>query len=237
MIPLCPVVTSATSIKLDIPPPTAIAANVNATSSAGGYVRYIHQALCSPLEPTLMQALTQSKELATIPGLLTHLIKIHLPSSTATNKGHMRHHQQGMYSMCSIQPAIIQTNEISAAHDMFCFAALANLNTGTMYTDLPGAFPIHSFHSMQYIFVVCIYDINAIFVCAIPSKNDAAMITAFTDILATLTACGYMPTLNATDNKCSKTMEAYIKSNKVDTHLVPPYNHCVNAAKHTVATF
>jgi hypothetical protein len=45
---------SATSIKLDILSPTAIAANVDATSSAGEYARYIHQALCSPPAPMLL---------------------------------------------------------------------------------------------------------------------------------------------------------------------------------------
>jgi hypothetical protein len=41
-----------------------------------------------------------------------------------------------------------------------------------------------------------------------PSKSNAAMITAFTKSLATLAARGYKPTLNVTDNKCSKTVEA-----------------------------
>ena len=45
---------------------------------------------------------------------------------------------------------------------MFCFAALADANTGTMYTDLPGPFPVQSFTSMQYIFVAYVYDINTI---------------------------------------------------------------------------
>jgi hypothetical protein len=120
---------------------------------------------------------------------------------------------------------------------MFCFAALADLNMGTMYTNLLGAFPICSFKSMQYIFVAYIYDLNAILVCTMPSKNNAAMITAFTNIIAALTACGYAPTLNVTDNKYSKTVEAYIKSTKLDIHLVPPHNHCVNATERTIATF
>jgi hypothetical protein len=59
---------------------------------------------------------------------------------------------------------------------------LANLTTGTMYTDLPGAFPFRSFRSMQYIFVAYIYDLNAILVRAMPSKNDDTMIAAFTAI-------------------------------------------------------
>jgi hypothetical protein len=39
---------------------------------------------------------------------------------------------------------------------------------------------------MQYILIAYTYDLNAILVCAMPSKNNAAMITAFTNILATL---------------------------------------------------
>jgi hypothetical protein len=126
------------------------------------------------------------------------------------------------------QPA----KEICTAHDMFCFATLVRT-----YTNLPGAFLIRSFKFMQYIFVAYIYDLNAILVCAMPSKNNAAMITAFTKILATLAARGYKPTLNVTDNLCSKMVEAYIESNKMDIHLVPPHNHCINAAECTIATF
>jgi hypothetical protein len=70
-----------------------------------------------------------------------------------------------------------------------------------------------------------------------PSKNNAAMITAFTKILATHAARGYKPTLNITDNECSKRVEAYIKSNKIYILLVPPHNHQVNAAESVIATF
>ncbi len=209
---------------------------------------YIHQALCSPLVPMLLHALKQSRELATIPGLTAHLINIHLPYYTATNKGHMRCHQQGIQSMHAMQLAIIQVccnvdklqpaEEICATHDMFCFAALANLITGTMYTNLSGAFPVHSFKSMQYIFVAYIYGLNAILVCAMPSKNNTAMITAFTNILATLAAPGYKPTLNITNNKCSKTVELHIKSKKMNIHLVPPHTKKrVNAVGRAIATF
>jgi hypothetical protein len=90
---------------------------------------------------------------------------------------------------------------------------------------------------MQYIFVAYIYNLNTILVRAIPSKNKAAMITAFTKILATLTAHGYKPTINLMDNECSKMVETYIKYNKMDIPLVPPHNHQVNAAKCAITTF
>jgi hypothetical protein len=176
--------------------------------------------LGSPPATKLIQALKLSRELATIPGLTAYLINTHLPYSTATDKGHMRCYHQGIQFTQTMQLAIIQAwrnvnslqpdKEICAAHDMFCFAALANLNTGTMYIDLPSAFPVRSFKSIQYVFVMYIYNLNAILARAMPSKNNAAVITAFTKILATLTARGYKPTLNITKNKCSKMVEVYI---------------------------
>jgi hypothetical protein len=121
---------------------------------------------------------------------------------------------------------------------MFCFAALADMHTGTMYTDGTGAFPVRSFRNMQYVSVAYIYDLNAILVRAMPSKNDGAMIAAFKeDILATLNTHGYVPTLNGMDHKCSKAVEAHIRSSNMDIHLVPPHNHRVNPAERAIATF
>jgi hypothetical protein len=71
-------------------PTFAIAANVDATSSAAKYAHYINQCMCSPPSATLLGALDRSEELATILGLTPALIKNHLPCSTPTNKGHMR---------------------------------------------------------------------------------------------------------------------------------------------------
>ncbi len=104
----------------------------------------------------------------------------------------MQQHRQGVQSTQTNQPAILQaqaevdhlvpTKEICAAHNMFCYAALANLHTGRMYTDGTGAFPVHSFRNMQYVFVAYIYDLNVILIQVMPSRNDGAMITAFANI-------------------------------------------------------
>jgi hypothetical protein len=107
IIPLCPMPPLTASINPAIPPPTVIAANMDATSSSGEYAHRIHQALCSPPATTLEQALKGSRELATFPSLMTHLINTHLPYSTATNKGHMRRHRQGIQSTRTMQPAIL----------------------------------------------------------------------------------------------------------------------------------
>jgi hypothetical protein len=120
---------------------------------------------------------------------------------------------------------------------MFCFAALADIHTRTMYKNGIGAFPVRSFCNMQYVLVAYIYDLNAILVHPMPSKTNGAVIAVFTDILADLNARGYSPTLNVMDNECSKAIEAHIRSNHMDLHLILPHNHRVNAAEYAIARF
>ncbi len=131
-------------------PSFAIATNFDATSSAAKYARYIHQCMCSLPSATLLGALDRSEELATIPGLMPALIENHLPRSTATNKGHMCQHRSNTASTRSMQDDIVNARakvdcmfpqqELCAMQDVFCFPALANAITGTMYTDITGAF-------------------------------------------------------------------------------------------------
>ena len=83
---------------------------------------------------------------------------------------------------------------------------------------------------MQYIFVAYIYDLNAIIARPMPSRTDAAFITAFTDVFDTLRAQNYQPHLNVMDNECSKAVERHIRMEKLKILLVPPHNHLVNAA-------
>jgi hypothetical protein len=228
-------------------PTFAIAANVDATLSAAKYACYIHQCMCSPPSATLLGALNCSEELATIPGLTPALIKNHLPCSTATDKGHMRRHRSNTASTRNIQDNIVTAqakvdrmfpkHELCAMQDVFCFAALANAITGSMYTDITGAFPVRLFKSMQYIFVAYVYDFNTIIVHAMPSCTDASMVTAFTKVITILKAGGYQLALNVMDNESSAAIEKYIKSENINIQLVPPHNHRVNAAERAIATF
>jgi hypothetical protein len=128
-------------------------------------------------------------------------------------------------------------HELCTMQDVFCFTALADTITGTMYTDLTGAFPVRSFKSMQYIFVAYVYDLNAIIIRAMPSHTDASMVTAFTEVITTLKTGGYCPALNVMDNECSAAVEKYIRSEQINIQLVPPHNHRVNAAERAIATF
>jgi hypothetical protein len=128
-------------------------------------------------------------------------------------------------------------NKACAVQDMFCFAALADATSGTIYTDLTGAFPVRSFKNMQYIFVAYIYNLNAIIVRPMASRTDASFIAAFTKVFAILRAQDYQPALNNMDNECSKAVQKHIRANKMTIQLVPPHNHRVNAAERAIGTF
>ncbi len=106
--------------------------------------------------------------------------------------------------------------ESCSMQDVICFAALTDANTGTMYTDLTGSFPVWSFKNMQYIFVAYVYDLNAIIVHAMPTRTNAAMITAFKEVIEVLQIHGYHPALNVMDNKCSTAVERYIQLEKIN---------------------
>jgi hypothetical protein len=167
MIPLTPwSPTAPTALSAINRPSIAMAANVQATSSATKYAHYVHQLLCSPLAATLLHALATSTELTTILGLTPALIWAHLPRSTATNKGYICRQRSCTASTCSNHAAIVLAwaevnqmcppHETCAVQDMFCFAALADATLRTIHTNITGAFSIWSFKNMQYIFVAYI---------------------------------------------------------------------------------
>jgi hypothetical protein len=179
--------------------------------------------------------------------LTTTLIKNHLPCSTATNKGRMRQHQAKTASTRNMQSDIIAAraevdcmfppHKICAMQDMFCFAALANAITGTMYTNITSTFLVRSFKSMQYVFFAYIYDLNAIIVWTMPSCTKVSMVQAFTKVITILKSDGCYPALNIMDNKCSTVVKKYIHSKAINIQLVPPHNQQANAAKRAIPTF
>jgi hypothetical protein len=247
MIPLAENTTPPTTMPTTSPISIKLAANVDTTSSTAKYAQYVHQLLCSPPAATCLLALNKNTELQTTPGLMPALICSHLPQSTATDKGHMRCHRSSTASTHNKHADIIlahakvdrmfPAHEACAAQDMLCFAALTDATTGTMYTDLIGAFAVRSFKNMIYIFIAYVYDLNAIIVCPMALRTGAFFIAAFTKVIAILHAGNYQQPLNIMDNECSKEVEKHIWADKMMIELVPPHNHHINAAKQAIITF
>ena len=59
-----------------------------------------------------------------------------------------------------------------SACNVFCYAALADKHTGTMYTDATGALPAVSLEGNQYYFVAYAYDPNYIFTLPLQNLRD-----------------------------------------------------------------
>ncbi len=98
--------------------------------------------------------------------------------------------QSGIIATCAEVDRMFPPHEIYAMLDMFCFAALADAITSTMYTDITGTFPVRSFKIMQYVFVAYIYNLNAIIVRAMPPCTPASMVQAFTKVVSILKSGG-----------------------------------------------
>ena len=134
-----------------------------------------------------------------------------------------------------MNPPQLICNTISA--NVSCYAALADTITGTIYTDLSGRFPVQSVRNMQYIFVCYIYEANSILVKPMKSRSDESFVEAYREMYEELKAKGFKPTLNVTDNECSKEVQEYITSLNVHYLLVKPNKHRANAAKRAIQIF
>ena len=233
--------------RLQIAQPHQHANSAYQTSSQAELAMYYHQCLCSPTVSTLIKAI-RNEQLKSWPGLTIELIKKHLPPASATARGHMVRTRQGTNSTRNVRQEIIDARteadsinppeQVCTAIDneMFVFAALADANADTIYTDLTGRFPVRSYSGMQYLFIAYIYTINAILIRPMPSRTDASMITAFTDVYDYLEARKCKPKLHVLDNECSKAVRNYVTSKNTKIQLVEPHNHRVNAAEPAVKT-
>ena len=90
---------------------------------------------------------------------------------------------------------------------------------------------------MQYIFVCYVYEANAILVKPMKNRSDESFVEAYKEMYEDLKARGFKPTLNVTDNECSKAVQKYITSQNVNYQLVEPNNHRANAAERAIQTF
>ena len=132
-------------------------------------------------------------------------------------------------------PVIVpdETHEVS---NVFCYAALADKQKGTFYTDATGALPTVSLDGNQYYFIAYDYDSNYIFALPIKDVKDATLVNACKDVFKILKDKGYKPALNITDNQAVRPLKEYLKTEECDWQFVEPANHRVNAAERAIQT-
>ena len=140
------------------------------------------------------------------------VIRKYLPPSPATPKDRMKRPRTGL---CSTRKKEARKREVAAtrrawkesepnesheANNIFCFVALADKQTGTMYTDQTGALPVQSLDGMQYFFIAYDYDTNYIFAKPINNLKDESIIAAFKSVFNELKNKGHKPTFNVANN-------------------------------------
>ena len=77
---------------------------------------------------------------------------------------------------------IAPCHDAAAQCEVFCFGALADANERTLYTDLTCKFPIRSYNGNQYIFLAYVYDLNAIIVRSMKSRETTDMQAEFKEV-------------------------------------------------------
>ena len=257
--------TTIANLDLHVMPKQKISHTANALYTLPykqNQLKYMHQAFFNPPVQTLIKAALNG-QLEGIPFMKADLIRKYLPPSPATPKGRMKRPRAGIRStrkkernggtneamleddnsaMSHHTPSnttanIIQSDETHEANNIFCYAALADKQTGTLYTDATGSLPVMSLDGYQYFFVAYDYDTNYIFANPIKDVKDATIVQAFDDIFTELTEKGHKPTFNVTDNQATTPIKNYLKKANCRWQFVEPSNHRVNAAERAIQTF
>ena len=203
--------------------------NVHTIPHLQNRVKFMHQVFfCPPLQ-TLLRAANLGF-LEGFPFLTADLIHKHLPKSPATAKGRLKLRQAGHRSTRQPRNQTTDTN-------IFCFAALADKQRGTFYTDCTGRLPARALDGQQLFFIAYDYDTNYIFALPLNSTSDSEILEAFKQVHRMLTTKGYKPVFNVTDNQAAAPIKAFMESQNGTVQFVEPNNHRVNAAERAIQTF
>ena len=186
-------------------PITNCALNVYTIPHKQNQVKYMHQSFFNASIPTLLKAINNN-QLEGIPLMKSDLIHKYLAKSPATSKGRMKRPRVGIRSTRKqkqqdhssvhsstatdngIHPNAARTNTnlipnnepLDGTNNIFCYAALADKQTGTLYTDATGSLPARSLDGNQLYLVAYDYDTNYIFAVPVASQtfSNASIISS-----------------------------------------------------------
>ena len=213
--------------------PHHAAHNVHTITHLTNRVKFMHQAFFCPPIQTLLRAANLGF-LDNIPFFTPDLINAHLEKTPATAKGRLKLRPMGHHS--TRRPGT-QPSDKHAAANMFCYAALADKQANTFYTDCTGNLPARSLDGQQLFFVAYAYDPNYIFAVPIKSTTTKDIMDAFAAVYNRLDTHGFKPTFAVADNQAATAIKAFMKSRDGQVQFVEPNNHRTNAAERAIQTF
>ena len=110
-------------------------------------------------------------------------------------------------------------------NNVFCFAAMAKKEKGTVYTDATGALPVMSLGGHQYYIVAYNYDNNFIDPKEVSNPKDETIVETVQKMFDKIEAHGHSPLLNVTDNQAAQLLKAFLKTKEGKWQFVEPHNH------------
>ena len=131
---------------------------------------------------------------------------------------------------------IIANNDDSNAN-VFVFAAFTNKQTGTLHSDVTGAFPFMSLEGNVCFLVVYDYEANAIMAMPIANFTDTTILAGYHQQFEFLESKGHKIQLNVMDNQASNVIKKILAKKECKNMLVKPNNHRVNAAERAIQIF
>jgi hypothetical protein len=175
------------------------------------------------------------------PGLTPSAVHKYYPQMMATAKGHLDQTSQNIRSTknkTSEEQTTIEMIEPQEPNNQVTNQAFATIEeTGKVYTDQTGAFPITSSNGYKYMLVMYHYDTNAILVEPLKTRHGNEILRGYQKLYTHLTNRGFKPTTYWLDNEASTALKAFNQSEQVDYQLVPPQVHRRNAAERAIQTW
>ena len=123
---------------------------------------------------------------------------------------------------------------------MYCSAKNVEPSTtkeGNIYSDLYGRLPNTSSRGNKYIYVIYVYDCNAILTTSMNNRSDKEMIRSFTSLTEDLKIHRINPGFHFMDNDVYIDLKMKMNSMNIKYQLVPPSNHRENNAERANQTF
>ena len=143
------------------------------------------------------------------------MVSKYLTKSPATEMGHMGQTRKHVRST-KPDKAISQDNEQQERNNQPTHNVFATIEeTGKIYTDQTGRFPVRSSAGNQYILFLYDYDSNAILTEALKTRQGPELLKAYANIIQYLQDRGFHTRVHWLDNEASDTMKTYNQTNHI----------------------
>ena len=173
--------------------------NIMAQTSKPELAHYLHAALFSPTTASFLKAIKQVF-LKTWPGLTEKFIKKHLEKSRNEKIVHLHTRRLGIQST-KAKPPVTDLGEKIKTNLVFCKTVYpSTTKEGKIYSDICGSFPTTSIRGNKYIYLMYVYECNAILTTAMKNRSDKEIIRVFASLTEDFKIRGINPGFHFMDN-------------------------------------